>query len=167
MLARLMLAPRHAGQPGARAKTCWRACCPRPGVRPKTPGASLVTTCWPAGVRAKTRWARLVFWPRYLVLVPRDAGHSSARGGPHTLVFAPRHAGAGAKTCWPAWCSCQDACAKTCCLLVRAKTCCQPGGCAKTSVLQPAWCSCQDTLACLDLVPRAKTCGQPGPCQDT
>ena len=111
-----------------RAKTCCQdmlasmVLCPRPAARPKTPGASLVTTCWSAGVRAKTHW---LGWcsGQGTWCSCQEMLASLVIGGPS-----------------PAWCSCQD---MPCSLLVRAKICCQPGGCAKTSVLQPAWCSCQ------------------------
>ena len=172
MLARLVfgpkylaLVPRHAGQPGARAKTCWpawcwcqdmlasMALCPRhAGVRPKTPGASLVTTCWSAVVRAKTCW---LGWcsGQGTWCSCQEMLASLVLGGALTLWFShqdmlasplvPRHAGQ------------------------HGETCCQPGGCAKTSVLQPAWCSCPGMWACLNLVPRDKTCGQPGVCSKT
>ena len=104
----------------------------------------------------------LVFVPRHLVLVPslmlaslvlvpmltsrlvfltRHAGQPGARGHMlSSLVFVP-------KTCWPAWCSCQDARAQTRWV---AKTCwAWPALVLGKHVLAcwPAWCSCQDIQA--------------------
>ena len=161
MLPSLGFVPRHAGQPGVRAKTCaslvsasrhktWASLVfeqpsVQPAVRAKTwasmgqPGVRAKPAGQP-GVRAMLA-SVVTCWPAWC----------SCQDMLASLVLLPRHAGqpgVRAKTCWPAWCSCQDMLAS---LVFVPKH-------------GPAWCLCQDMLASLVFVPRHGTrhAGQPG-----